>query len=437
MNLPDDCNRTPLISSRLAMGGRLEITLFPDDPSAGRRALEAAYSEVDRLERLLSRFLPDSELSRINRSAAAGPVAADPELIGLIEQSLAFSRLTGGAFDVTARSGHCGGYRHLRVNPARSTVAYGIPTMQIDFGAIGKGYAIDRAVRILKDHGITSALVSFGSTTYGLGSPPERDGWRVAIRDPRDREQAISVVTLHNRALSTSGDYEQGTHIIDPRSGEPAAGTGSASMLAPTATASDALSTAAFVLGPAARVNRRQFVAGVLALLGWSLLPPLPGFAITYLTPKEAARRLLPDADSIEEQEIDLTDGQQAAVERRLGGKIRDTHYDIWLGSREGAPVGYAVKLDVTGKERPITFMVGVNPGGAIVGIEVLVYRESQGSEIRAAHFMRQFHGKTLDAPLKLNRDIDSISGATLSSRSTTYAAKKALALVETLYRTP
>jgi Na+-translocating ferredoxin:NAD+ oxidoreductase RnfG subunit len=121
-------------------------------------------------------------------------------------------------------------------------------------------------------------------------------------------------------------------------------------------------------------------------------------------------------------------------VEERLGGKIRETRYAVWIGSRQGAPVGYGVVLDITGKEQPITFMVAVSPDGSIIGIEVLIYRESQGSDIRSARFMRQFTGKTLDAPLKLNRDIDSISGATLSSRSTTHAAKKALALVDVVY---
>lgn len=430
---------TPLVSSRLAMGGRLEITLFSHDPSAGRRALEAAFSEVSRLERLLSRFLPDSELSRVNRLAASGPVVADPELIGLIEQSLAFSRLTCGAFDITAQPGQRGGYRHVYLDQARATVAYGVPDLQIDLGAIGKGYAIDRAVARLKEHGITSALVSFGSTTYGLGSPPGREEWRIAIRHPNWRDRAVDIIQLRNSAISTSGDYEQARHILDPRSGEPAAGTGSASVMAPTATASDALSTAAFVLGPAAHLNRRQFVmrflGGLLALVGWSLPPPLPSFAITYLTREEAAQRLLPEADAIQEEEVTLTPDQKQAVEERLGSKIRETRYPVWIGSRQGAPIGYAVVLDVTGKEQPITFMVAVSPDGAVMGIEVLIYRESQGSEIRAARFMRQFAGKTLAAPLKLGRDIDSISGATLSSRSTTYAAKKALALVEAVYR--
>ena len=462
---------TPTVSSRLAMGGRLEITLFSDDPSWGQRALEAAYSEVARIEQCFSRFLPASDLSRINRLAASGPVVATPELFALIQQSLTLSALTGGAFDVTAGPGRPGGYRHVRLHPVGGTIEFRAAHLQIDLGAIGKGYAADRAAAVLTQHGITAALIGFGSTTYGLGSPPGQTGWRVAIRHPHDRERAIGMVTLTNRALSTSGGYEQAGHIIDPRSGQAAAGALSASVLATTAAASDALSTAAFVLGPAAiplltgveslvltkrtdgrlsdvrspgwpverptaHVGRRQFVAGLLALLGWSLLPPLPSFGIVYFTREEAARRLLPEADALQEEEIALTPEQKEAVQQRLGGKIKETHYTVWIGTRQGTPVGYGVVLDVTGKEQPITFMVAVSPVGAILGIDVLVYRESQGSEIRAGYFMRQFTGKTLAASLKLNRDIDSISGATLSSRSTTHAAKKALALVDVVYRT-
>ena len=427
---------TPIIASRLAMGGRLAMTIYAPDPSRGRRALEAAFSEVGRLEQRFSRFLPGSELSRVNRLAASGPVVIDPELADLIDQSLAFSRLTGGAFDITAASGQTGGYRHVHVDRARSTIEYRAPAIQIDLGAIGKGYAIDRAVQILRDHGIRNALVSFGSTMYGLGSPPGREAWRIAIRHPNWRDRAVDVIQLRDGAISTSGDYEQGAHIIDPRRGHPATGTASASVIAATAAESDALSTAAFVLGPAAHVNRRQFVAGLLALVGWSLLPPLPGFGITYLTPEEAARRLMPEADAFREEAITLSPHQQHEAEERLGSKIREPRYVVWIGSRQGAPIGYGVVLNVTGKEQPITFMVAVSPAGTIVGIEVLIYRESQGSDIRAARFMRQFTGKTLSAPLKLNRDIDSISGATLSSRSTTHAAKKALALVDVVYRT-
>ena len=244
-----------MISSRPCMGSRLEITLYHAEPRRCGAALEAAFSEVGRLERLLSRFLPDSELSRVNRLAASGPVVTDPELIGLIRRSLAFSRLTDGAFDVTAQSGRRIGYHQVLIDQVGSTVAYNAPDVQIDLGAIGKGYAIDRAVDMLKRHNIASALVSFGSTTYGLGSPPGQAGWRVAIRHPRDREQSIGIVTLKDLALSTSGDYEQGRHIVDPRSGDPVAGTVSASVIAPTALASDALSTAAFVLESVAGVE--------------------------------------------------------------------------------------------------------------------------------------------------------------------------------------
>ena len=512
-------------ASRPCMGSRLEIHLYHPDHTAGRTALEAAFSEAIRLEALLSFFDPGSELSRINRLAAHGPVRADPELLSLIERSLALSRLTAGAFDITtaplmALWGHRSpqrqmsppppeeverirrsvGYKKIVVDPARSTVEYRDFGLQIDFGAIGKGYAIDRIVDVLRQHDITSAMINFGSTVYGLGHPPaedgqsswrsgrdgqERAGWRIAIRDPRDRERAVGTIVLSNRALSTSGSYEQqvcvdGTtygHIIDSRSGYPAAGTRSASVVAPTAVESDAFSTAAYVMGPTAArswiahqehtegliladghrgnltrsstagwefcspsflprssLSRRQFLTMAMATVAWMTLPAIPSYAVTYLTPKEALERLMPNAETFEHEKITLTAEQKQAAEALLNGRIRKATYSFFVGSAAGEAIGYGVILNVVGKEQPITFMVTVSPQWSVQGIEVLIYRESQGSEVRSRRFMKQFTGKTLAAPLKLGRDVHAISGATLSSRSTTYAAKKALALIQTVY---
>ncbi len=492
------------------MGSRLDITVHHPEPLQCRAALAAACAEADRLEMRLSPFLPQSELSNINRFAAHGPVIVGPELIDLLRQSLAVARLTAGAFDVTVAplmalwgfrrqtdaftappedriktALRTVGYRHVCFDEERGTVAYRTAGVQIEFGAIGKGYAIDRIVTILKQHGVTTALVSFGSTAYGLGAPPKQDGWRVAIRHPRDPERSIGVVVLTDRALSTSGDYEQClwlngrrfSHLLDPRNGHPVDGMASVSVVAQTAAASDALSTAAFVLGPMAGLqtleshadmqglmvteeqdgalvssrtsgwdafchahrsgsllDRRRFLAACLAVAGWLLVPSLPSEAIIYLTREEALKKLMPHADTIEEQTVTLSPDQKQAVEQLVGGQIREERYAFGIGKQGDVPIGYAVLLDIIGKERPITFMVAVSAGGEVMGIEVLLYRESRGSEIRSGRFMQQFIGKTAAAPLKLGRDVDAISGATLSSRATAYAVKKALVLVEVIY---
>ena len=461
--------QAPTTLSCLCMASRLEVIVYHPDPERGRRAAHAARDEVRRLERMLSAFRPDSELSRLNRLAAWGPVETDPELIALLEEAARIARLSGGAFNVAVEAGRRIGPDAFRIDRVRSTVEYSAPGTRVDLGAIGKGYAIDRAVGLLRHSGVGSALVSFGSTAYGLGGQPGRQDWRLAIRHPRDPHRTVGTITLQNCAISTSGDYEQPRHLIDPRSGQAATGTVSASVIAESAAASDAWSTAAFVLGSAAARTllegqaglegflieeihpgrftstqtsswpaspsrpvgtRREFLAAVAVLAAWLVWPASRSQAIVYATPDEALKRLLPEADTIKAEVVTLTDEQKRAVEQLIDTRIKEERYSFWHASRQGAPTGTAVQVEVTGKERPITFLVAVSPAGAVLGIEVLIYRESQGNDIRAGRFMKQFTGKTLAAPLKLGRDIDAVSGATLSSRATTYAAKKALALV-------
>jgi thiamine biosynthesis lipoprotein len=493
------------------MGSVLEITLADSKPHRDCDALEAAFAEASRIERLLSAFRPESELSRINRDAPRGPVKADPELLWLIGEALRYSRASDGAVDVTVaplmrlwrfRDDRNGGMplappsheeirsllarvgsEHVTVDSDAGTVAYDAPGVELEFGGMGKGYAVDAVVRVLRAHGISSALVTFGSTTYAIGRPPGQRAWRIGIRHPRDAARVLAAVRLVDRAIATSGDYEQWIriaglrygHILDPRSGRPAAGASSASVVALTALEADAFSTAAFVLGPqqgaamldrqgfegmmvsddrgrlatiptegwkalAARrirgaVSRRQFVIGALAALAWLIVRPPLGEAVVYLSREEALKGLMPAAEQVREETVTLTDAQRERLFSLLGSRVRDRAVTFWIGLQGDRPASYATVLEVIGKEQPITFMVAVSPEGAVQAVEVLAYRESQGSEIRSTRFMRQFTGKTLAAPLKLGRDIDSISGASLSSRSTAYAVKKALALVDVVYR--
>jgi thiamine biosynthesis lipoprotein len=495
------------------MGSVLEIALYVADPRWGSLALDAAFAEATRIEALLNPFAAESELSRVNREAAQGPVTSDPELVALIRRSQTIARVTGGAFDVTVgaltrlwrdrddrsvgalgvppteeaiRARRAGvGCEHVEVDQHACTVRYRTPGMEIEFGALGKGYAVDQVVRVLTNHGISRALVGFGSSTYALGCPPGEPGWRVAIQAPRAPGHTIALVRLADRAVATSGDYAQAVligdsrygHIVDPRTGYPVQGTMSASVVAPTACDADAFSTAVFVLGalsgirllqgqvrieglivsedgrdgtiartpgwhsiehrtaPRQAVGRRGFFAALAAAMVSVFLLPGWGHAVVYLTRDEALRNVMPQADAIREETVPLTDAQRDQIQELLGTRIRDVASTFWIGEKDGGTVGYALVLDVIGKEQPITFMVAVGLDGAILGVEVLAYRESQGSEIRSARFMRQFLGKTLAAPLKLHRDVDAISGATLSARSTAYAVKKALALVEVVYR--
>jgi Na+-translocating ferredoxin:NAD+ oxidoreductase RnfG subunit len=145
----------------------------------------------------------------------------------------------------------------------------------------------------------------------------------------------------------------------------------------------------------------------------------------------------MPEAEGFKDEAVSLTDAQRQRLALLINGRVSETEVTFWVGTRGGRVVGYATVLNVIGKEQPITFMVAVSPDGAVIGVQVMTYRESQGSEIRSKRFLEQFAGKMLTAPLKMGRDVHGISGASLSSRSTAYAVKKALALVAVVYGTP
>lgn len=265
------------------MGAEFAAVLVGQDPDYLRDAGYQALEEVAQLEARLSHYRPDSEISDLNLRAAYGPVRLEPSLFALLEQCVALSAETEGAFDVTAGPLiRCWGFfrgqgawptpeavaealaavgsHRLELDAAERTVQFGVPGMQVHLGAIGKGYAVDRMVTTLRELQVEAALVHGGSSTiYGLGVPPGKDAWEVGLRHPDDPERRLGIVQLRDRALSTSGDYEQFferegrrySHLLDPRTGYPAQGVRSATILAESATETDALSTAAFVLGEA------------------------------------------------------------------------------------------------------------------------------------------------------------------------------------------
>lgn len=493
------------------MGSVLDVTLPGVGAEQGAELLRAAFAEASRIERLLSVFDPGSELSRINRKAPCGPVVADAELRGLIEQARRFWTMSGGAVDVTVspltrswrarddRHGgvplrqpvgdelegllECVGFSRVEVDPILGTVAYSDSRVEIEFGALGKGYAVDRVVRLLVFARVSSALVDFGSVVYALGTPPGEDGWRLGIRHPRDPNRVLDMVRVRDAALATSGDDQQPViirgvrygHILDPRTGRPAMRASSASVVAGTALEADAFSTAAFVRGPSEgvelldrlrmdgmvasqddsgrvvtsetsgwraltvrprAVSRRRALVGMAAAVVAMMVRPRIGHAVVYLSREEAFKTLIPEAEQVTHDTVSLTEAQRERVASLVGGRVRESDMTFWVGARAGQTLGYATVLDVIGKEQPITFMVGVAPDGTVRGVQVLIYRESQGGEIRSKRFLAQFVGKTLNAPLRLGRDLHGISGATLSSRSTALAVKKALALVAVVYGT-
>jgi len=265
--------------ARPMMGTEVSVYLWSDDPEAGRQALEEVFDEAARIDRLMSTYRDESEISKINREAAAGPVATGDELFGLIRRALDISVLTRGAFDITYDSvgQHYDfrsrqrpdeetveaervniDYRLVNLDQATGTVHFQKEGVRINLGGIAKGYVVERGIDLLRNRGVEHAIVTAGGDSRLLGDRRGRP-WMVGIRDPREDGQVAISVPLADEAISTSGDYERffdedGVryhHIIRPSTGDPASGVHSASVFGPDAVITDALSTSVFVMGVA------------------------------------------------------------------------------------------------------------------------------------------------------------------------------------------
>jgi len=284
-----------VVEERELMGTAVAVELWSDDPDTGRRLAAEALAEIRRLDLMMNPWNPDSELARINREAAAGPVETTPEIIEVLERALHYSALSEGAFDVSFASvgqhydyragkqpeaeqiaaGRAGiDYRAIDLDPSTASVHFRKAGMQLDFGGIAKGYAVDRAVAILQAGGISSAVVSAGGDSRILGLHGERVR-TIGIRHPRKAGEFAAIVPLANMAISTSGDYERffiadgvrHHHILNPGTGESAREVQSASVLAPAAVDSDALSTTVFVLGVEKGLALVNSIAGIDAII--------------------------------------------------------------------------------------------------------------------------------------------------------------------------
>jgi len=293
--------------SRTAMACEFEVFLNGDEYPEGPDAAVAALDQVDRLEDQLSIYREQSELSRLNRTAAKGPVEVEQSLFELLTQAVKLWRRTEGAFDVTsgplskvwgfsrrlgrmpsdtdlAAARQAVGSQYLTLDKSARTVKFERPGMEINLGAIGKGYALDCCAVLLEAAGIQNFLLHGGTSSVvargtRAGLALDRPGWTVSLRHPLRTERRLAEFRLANRALGTSGSgnqffFHQGrrlAHVIDPRSGWPAEQVLSATVLAPTAAEADALSTAFFVGGAAVAERycaEHPEIAAVLVLPG-------------------------------------------------------------------------------------------------------------------------------------------------------------------------
>jgi FAD:protein FMN transferase len=278
-----------------AMGTDFTLYIYAADAAAADREADRTFTIVDQTEFLLSNYQPQSELSRINSEAAQHAVTTDPETFRFLQKSLAWSARSDGAFDITVgklmkawgffrSTGHVPsdaeltrvraetGWRRVVLNTGTRTVRFTAPGLELDPGGIGKGFAVDAAIEALRADGVRAALLSAGSSTiYGLGAPPNSQGWKVHVPDPQHLDVKsqgvdISTVVLHDTSLSTANCSEKHfivashlyCHIMDPRTLRPVEGRLQVTVIAPSATDSDALSNVMFVLEVAGRRRLMQ-----------------------------------------------------------------------------------------------------------------------------------------------------------------------------------
>lgn len=266
-----------IADARPKMGTEVSVYLWHDDPLRGEEAVEAVFAEMDRINALMSTYVEESRISEVNRDAAAGWVDAGQELYDLVVRSLDISVLTRGAFDITYDSvGQHYDFREgkrpdaatidnaldaidytlVETNPGATSIHFARDGVRINLGGIAKGYAVERGVQVLREHGVRHARVTAGGDTRLLGDRRSQP-WVVGVRDPSDDQKVSIRLPLEDEAISTSGDYERffiedGTryhHILQPSTGEPASGVRSATVVGPDAVITDALSTSVFVMG--------------------------------------------------------------------------------------------------------------------------------------------------------------------------------------------
>jgi thiamine biosynthesis lipoprotein len=298
-------SREPFRRVEFVLDDYVTITAYGKDQSRVEEAVDAAFRELFRVQEVADRYRPESELARVNREAAGGPVKVSDELWEILETGMELYRASGGAFDITvgplvdlwdvvgrgergepppgeeeiAAAREAVGADKLELDAAARTVRFTRPGMVIDVGGMAKGYALDRAAEALRSRGITSGYISMISTDLTLGDKPSAAGgpsWRIAVLDPRGEGYLATLMLPGESYVSTSGDYQryfeyQGVryhHILDPRTGRPARGAVSVTVVGGRDGAwSDGLSTAAFVKGYPEGLEWLEAMEGVECLM--------------------------------------------------------------------------------------------------------------------------------------------------------------------------
>jgi len=259
--------------SHNAMATVFEVIIIHGDNRYAQQAACAAFDELDKLERQLSRFIENSDVSRINNLAAEQPLQLSLEAFECLGLCGSLYDQTGGAFDVTigslkdcwlsedktlrspseeqlSNARQRTGSHLIELDEAGHTVRLLASPVQVDLGGIGKGYAVDQMAKLLSDWGIDTILINGGcSSVLALGRPGDTNGWHLTLSSPVNNKQILAHLYLQDRSVSGSG-LLKGPHIIDPRTARPVEGKRAAWACAPTAAVADALSTAFMVMSP-------------------------------------------------------------------------------------------------------------------------------------------------------------------------------------------
>jgi thiamine biosynthesis lipoprotein len=275
------CTRSRTVQrTETIMGTQVTITVAADTVEAGRRAIDAGMAELKRLDSMMSLYKADSEIAKVNRAAGSKPVHVSPEMIEVVQQALRTAKFTHGAFDVTIgplvvlwqmrlKEGSVPtdreiagvlklvDYRNVIVDPKTSTIFLRMKGMVLDVGGCAKGYAADRVRDLYRAQGITNAVIAVAGDIWALGTREDGTPWRVGVQHPREHDKVLTVLQLRNKYISTSGDYERFVirekkryhHILDPRTGKPAQGIISVTVIGDEGAVIDPLTTALFILG--------------------------------------------------------------------------------------------------------------------------------------------------------------------------------------------
>lgn len=276
----------------------IKIPCEKKEEQAARHAIKCARDEIARLEQLMSPYLPESDISKVNRDASTSPVQVSKETFQTVKKAIEFSVLSDGAFDISFMPvGKLWGlnpenpyiptdqeirqklplvnYKNIVLDDEKKTIFFKEKAMEIGLGGIAKGTAVNWAVKAIKNQGFDNALVNAGGDLYALGLNAEKKPWRVGIQHPRDKSKFLTTIEVSNRAVVTSGDYERMVdvngkryhHILDTRTGRPADKSISVTIVTRDTEAADALATAVFVLGAEKGMKLAKMIPETEALI--------------------------------------------------------------------------------------------------------------------------------------------------------------------------